>query len=134
MRAREFVVEDNSVNPAVNNLLTALDSLRNRYTDSNEEPRMRVDSLVNMVRKIPGSEMFNVDTLLSIYDKNPTIRNLIKDVKDDVNGIKIVYLKPAIGSNDNEVEIQDEPETPSKVQSPEKTVDQMSKRALNRRL
>lgn len=133
MRAREFIVENDSGNRAVNNLLTVLDSLRNRYAGSSDEPSIRVDSLVNMVRKVPGSEMFNVDTLMAAYDKNPAIKNLVKDVKDDANGIKTIHLKPAIGVIDPAAQIQAEPEEPTAVKSPEKTVDQMSKRALNRR-
>jgi len=130
MRAREFIVEGISSGPVLSNLLSVLDNLRNRYE---VPPPVRVDSLVNMVRKLPGSEMFNIDTLLSAYETNSALKNLIKDVKDDSNGVKVIHLKPALDVIDPESEVVAEPEKPTKISSPEKTVDQMSQRALKRR-
>lgn len=133
MRAREFIVEDNINVGAVSNLLTVLDNLRNKSQPGEQAPSIRVDSLVNMIRRVPGSEMFNVDVLMSIYDKNSAIKNLIKDIKDDASGVKHIYLKPAIGQDIDDINVAAEPEEPDTIKSPEKTVDQMSKRALKRR-
>lgn len=49
MRAREFVVEEEQ--SSTNNLISILSSLRAK-TD-----QIRVDSLINMVRRQPGSEI-----------------------------------------------------------------------------
>jgi hypothetical protein len=135
MRASEFLAESDHANRSTNNLLNVLDTLRNRFGDVHEEPKIRVDSLINMVRATPGSEMFNIDSLMSAYDKNPAVKNLITGIYDDDSQIKHVYIKPAIGDyNDNLTINNPDTGTDSTARSnPASTVDAMSKRALNRR-
>lgn len=142
MRAKEFIIENqNRGSVLTTNLISVLDTLRNRFGDFNEEPRVRVDSLINMVRRIPGSEMFNVDTLKDLYDQDTTVKNLISNIKKDDSGNRYIYLSPAIGqSGDIETELDmdnaDQPDSSGDVAAgpgPEATVQQMSKRALGRR-
>jgi len=140
MRAREFIVENHG-KVSITNLIGVLDTLRNRFGDLGQEPRVRVDSLVNMVREIPGSEMFNVDTLKDLYDNDATVKNLISSIKKDDSGSRYIYLSPAIGqASDLETgldsEENGEPVGDGDVEAgpgPEATVSKMSKRALNRR-
>lgn len=140
MRAREFIVEfQNHSKVSANNLISVLDTLRNRFGDVDQEPRVRVDSLISMVRDIPGSEMFNVDTLKDLYDENSTVKNLISSIKKDESGIRYIHLSPAIGQV-GDIEIDSDSSTNdssgdvgSDSQGPENTVQQMSKRALGRR-
>lgn len=123
MRAREFMVEAESV--STYNLINTLENLRST-TD-----QIRVDSLVNLVRKKPGSEMFNVDLLVDAYKENPGVKNMIRDIKDDESGVKYVFLKALDGSDQPDV-----PDTGDSVDSgvnPEKTVATMAKRAIGRR-
>lgn len=139
MRAREFISEDRGTMLATN-LVSVLDTVRNSFADLGQDPRVRVDALVNMVREIPGSEMFNVDTLKDLYDQNPTVKNLIAGIKKDDTGNRYIYLNPAIGQvGDIETEPKPDAEAGSSGgdiatgAGPETTVRQMSKRALGRR-
>jgi hypothetical protein len=139
MRAKEFIVEAENTEKTDSNLLTVLDSLRNRYMSADEEdPKIRVDSLINMVRSMPGSEMFNAGTLISAYDNDPALKNIVRAIKKDDSGVRYIYLKPNDGMGDQEFE---EPDTSGGMDSEldtekieaERTVDQMSKRALKKR-
>jgi len=136
MRAREFVVENNdAINPATINLIDSLEAIRSRFQQTNQEPKIRVDSLINMIRVRPGSEMFNVDSLKNIYDKNDAVKNLISSIKDDENGTKYIYLTPAV-SNIDSVDLDVEaPDSSSKSSAadPLATVGKMAKRAATRR-
>lgn len=144
MRAREFIYE-NEAGPSFseNNLIDSLESVRNRFQDTGEEPKVSLRALVNMVRNMPGSEMFNVDSLKSIYDKSSKIKNIIASVKDDDNGVKTVYIKPASTSFDDpgldiggselgDVETGSGGEL-SPQGGPEATVGAMAKRAATKR-
>ena len=138
MRAHEFVVEgldsvieDEADHRGDNNLANALETLRNESHDTHDVPMVRVDSLLNIVRKMPGTEMFTVENLMDAYKSNETIKNLIKDIKDNKDGIKYVYLTT----------FADEPDTGDdtlasaggQINNPEKTIDSMAKRALSKR-
>jgi hypothetical protein len=87
------VIEDEAVTRGDNVLATALEELRNRAR-GHTVPRVRMDALVSLVKKLPGGEMFNAEALTSAKKSNETIGNLITDIKDDANGVKYVYLAP----------------------------------------
>lgn len=128
MRAREFAFEG-AANPSISNLVSTLDNLRAK-TD-----QIRVDSLVNLVRKRPGSEMFNIDLLADAYKNNETIKNLVRDISDDDSGVKYVHLK---GLTDDDDELLPDKEIgsngPGGSKNPQATVQAMAKRATNKRL
>jgi hypothetical protein len=128
MRANEFVIEGD-ISPSMSNLVSTLETLRSR-TD-----QIRVDSLVNLVRKKPGSEMFNVDILSNAYKENPVIKKMIRNIRDDDTGVKYVYLK-GLTANDDEA-LPDQPEIGGDVaggpRNPEQTVSAMAKRASAKR-
>lgn len=114
--------------PSIANLVTVLDDLRSR-TD-----QIRVDSLVNLVRRRPGSEMFNVDILSDAYEDNETVKNMINNITDDESGVKYVYLKSLDSSDDilpNDVDSSDDDIEMGS--HPERTVSSMAKRATMRR-
>jgi len=122
------VLEDEADGRGDANLLTTLEFLRNRAHDTHIQPRIRVDSLINLVQT-QGETQFNLENLLDAYRDNPNIKNLIKDIKDDSYGVKYVYLEPFQDDTDLPVEIgQEAPRTP-----PERTVDTMAKSALAKR-
>ena len=136
MRLREFtkdfddsIIEDEADSRGDANLITALEFLRNRSHDSHLVPKVRVDSLINMVKGTDQSE-FNLDSLLGAFKTNETVKSLIKDIKDDEHGVKYVYLKTF--SDDN---ADDSPTlaSGSMAANPEKTVDAMAQRALKNR-
>ena len=122
------VLEDEADERGDANLLTTLEFLRNRAHDTHIQPRIRVDSLINLVQKT-GESQFNLDNLLDAYKSNSDIKNLIKDIKDDSSGVKYVYLEPFADDTDQPAEI--EQEIPST--APERTVDSMAKSALSKR-
>jgi len=122
MRAREFVLEDDSSSNF--NLVTILSGLRAK-TD-----QIRVDSLVNMVRKQPGSEMFNIDLLLNAVKEDPTVQNLVSEIKSDESGVKYVYFKELSTDDDEESSVTAPIDSATGGRpNPEKTVATMAKRA-----
>jgi hypothetical protein len=137
MRAADFIVEESDyTSPSEINLINQLETLRNRFGDVHEEPKIRLQALVNLVRTTPGSEMFNVDSLITAYDKNKSVKNLITSIRDDDSGNKYVYIRPAIGEVDTDIEIEPTANGSGKSigrQNPQKTISTMSKRALRRR-
>jgi len=127
MRAKEFAFEG-ALTPSIANLVDTLDDLRSR-TD-----QIRVDSLVNLVRRRPGSEMFNIDILADAYKENDTVKNMIKNITNDDTGVKYVYLKNLYDSDDEELfPDQNDNDLPGKPNSPERTVANMAKRASRKR-
>ena len=95
MRATEFIVEndydvieDEADVRGDANLANALETLRNQSHDTHDVPMIRVDSLINIVRNMPGTEMFTVENLMDAYKSNETIKNLIADIKDNKDGVK----------------------------------------------
>ena len=122
------VLEDEADGRGDANLLTTLEFLRNRAHDTHIQPRIRVDSLINLVQGT-GETQFNLENLLDAYKSNPDIKNLIKDIKDDSSGVKYVYLEPFQDDTDMPAEIgQEIPQT-----APERTVNSMAKSALAKR-
>jgi hypothetical protein len=139
MRFAEIIKEDSGLGAMIEDeaetrgdsvLATALEELRNR-AHGHSVPRVRVDSLVNLVKRLPGGESFNAESLEAARKSNETIKNLITDIKDDENGVKYVYL--ATFSDDG---FGDEA-TPGAGEAgqtaPEKTVSSMANRALGNR-
>ena len=123
MRAREFMFEDDKSSNS--NLVSTLSGLRAK-TD-----QVRVDSLVNMVRKQPGSEMFNIDLLLTAVKEDPVIQNLVSEIKPDDTGVKYVYLKQ-LSADDDETgdSVITPPDQATGGQAnPQQTVATMAKRA-----
>jgi len=136
MRIRDVIVEDHIDDMLEDeadgrgdaNLITTLEFLRNRAHDSHVQPRVRADSLINLVQTT-GEQQFTLDNLLAAYSDNEQIKGLIKDIKDNESGVKYVYLTP-FADDDEEAAIGDEmaPRT-----APENTVNSMAKSALAKR-
>jgi len=136
MRIREFtkdfddsIIEDEADSRGDANLITALEFLRQRSHDSHLVPKVRVDSLINMIKGTDQSE-FNLDSLLGAFKTNETVKSLIKDIKDDEHGVKYVYLKTF---SDDKVDDAPTLASGSAAANPEKTVDAMAQRALKNR-
>lgn len=136
MRLDEFsdkmaddIIEDEADARGDANLITALEFLRNRSHDRHLVPKVRVDSLIEMIKNT-GQQEFNLDSLLGAFKTNETVKNLIKDIKDDKHGVKYVYLKTFTDDNSD-----DSPTlaSGSRAMNPEKTVDAMAQRALKNR-
>lgn len=122
------VLEDEADGRGDANLLTTLEFLRNRAHDTHIQPRIRVDSLINLVQGT-GEQQFNLENLLDAYKNNPNVKGLIKDIKDDSTGVKYVYLEPF--AEDQEALSLDTANGPKT--APERTVDSMASRAAKKR-
>lgn len=133
MRLNEFngdsyddIIEDEADSRGDANLITALEFLRGRSQQKHLVPKVRVDSLIQMVQNT-GHKEFNLEALQGAFKTNDTVKGLIKDIKDDVNGVKYVYLN---GFDDSEDEALGSDAAQS---APEKTVAGMANRALDKR-
>lgn len=138
MRFHEFVnediddmIEDEADTRGDSVLVTTLEELRNRAR-GHSVPRVRVDSLVNLIKRLPGGEMFNAEALESARKSNEAVKNLIADVKDDENGVKYVYLTP-FKEDDFGGEVTAGDGEKVGQTAPEKTVSSMANRALGSR-
>ena len=138
MRYHEFIIEDSGFSDIIEDeaetrgdevLATVLEELRNR-AHGHSVPKVRVDALVNLVKRIPGGEMFNAEALADARSSNDTIKELVTDIKDDENGVKYVYLKPF--TDDGFGDTTEIGDTTGKT-APEKTVASMASRALGNR-
>lgn len=136
MKVNEIVVED-AIDDMLEdeadgrgdaNLITMLEFLRNRAHDTHVQPKIRADSLINLVHTT-GDQQFTLENLLNSYKDNQNVKNLVKDIKDDSNGVKYVYLQPF--ADDSEMAALDDMEAPRT--DPEKTVNAMAKSALANR-
>jgi len=123
------VLEDEADGRGDANLLTTLEFLRHRAHDTHIQPRIRVDSLINLVQGT-GEQQFNLENLLDAYKNNQNVKNLIKDIKDENSGVKYVYLEPFADDADEEPGVTDSKGVKT---APERTVDSMAKSALAKR-
>lgn len=124
------IIEDDADDRGDSNLITALEFLRNRAGNSHLVPKVRADALINMVQNT-GHPEFNFAALDASFKSNDKVKNLIKKIEDDQNGVKYVYLvsiDPMVDTS----EVGDGAGPEGSTQ-PEKTVDSMAKRALSKR-
>jgi hypothetical protein len=135
MRASEFIFENTLETEGLEdaadfrgdeNIINVLGTLKHQSKDTHTEPRIRLDSFVSMVRDLPGTEMFTAKSLKDAAKSNPQVKELIKDIKDDDQGVTYVYIS-------TEDEESDELDPAMPTTDPEKTVGSMAKRALSNR-
>lgn len=96
-------IEDEAETRGDSALITTLELLRHEATQSDAiTPRVKVDTVIQRVRAIPGNEQFNYAALEAAKEHNDAIKNLIKDIKDDEKtGAKYVYLALPENTIDN---------------------------------
>jgi hypothetical protein len=125
------IIEDEAESRGDSALITALEWLRNEAEQSNAvTPRVKVDTVINQVRNIPGNEAFNFAALDAAHQHNDSVKALIKDIKDDEKtGTKYVYLAPPESELDNSDPLGAETAAPG---DPAKVVSSMAKRAASK--
>ena len=125
------VIEDEAETRGDSALITALEWLRNEAEQSNAvTPRVKVDTIINQVRNIPGNEAFNFAALDAAYQHNDSIKALIKDIKDDDHSaVKYVYLAPPESELDDSDPLGAEVAAPG---DPARVVSSMAKRAAKK--
>lgn len=123
MRIREILAEQDSGQEIETSLLGVLQFLRNRSREYDEAATVNTNSLINMVRKtgVP----FDYETLVSVNDSMPAVKNLIASMSKDE-----IKLKPFAGEGDAE---PDATAAAAPNIDPEKKIDAMAKRALAKR-
>ena len=128
--ALDEIIEDEANDPVISYLLEVLEALHDRSRDTHVIPRVRADSLINIIQL--RHPQFNLDILEKAKANNEQVKSLIKDIKDDNTGVKYVYLTPYA---DEKSDFDDTEEMGAEVPktAPEKTVDSMAKSALSKR-
>jgi hypothetical protein len=67
--------------PSDGNLVTALQLLKGKYSDSGNSPKISTQSLINLV--LNTDKNFNYDSLVQSAENNPAVKNLIKSYNKD---------------------------------------------------
>jgi len=140
MRIRDIILESEIEFEAIEDeadtrgdsaLITALEWLRNEATQSSAvTPRVKVDTVIERVRAIPGNEAFNYAALEAANEHNDVVKSLIKDIKDDdKTGSKYIYLALPENTIDDSDPLGAETAAPG---DPAKVVSSMAKRAVNK--
>jgi hypothetical protein len=140
MRIRDIILESDLEFEAIEDeadtrgdsaLITVLEWLRNEAQQSSAvTPRVKVDTVIERVRDIPGNEAFNYAALEAANDHNDVVKTLIKDIKDDdKSGAKYIYLSLP----ENTIDSQDPLSVDAGVTADSsKVVSSMAKRAANK--
>lgn len=137
MRIRDIILESDLEFEAIEDeadsrgdsaLITTLEWLRNEATQSSAiTPRVKVDTVIERVRGIPGNEAFNFAALEAAHEHNQVVKSLIKDIKDDdKSGAKYIYLSLPEDQVDNSDPLGADSAAPG---DPAKVVSSMAKRA-----
>ena len=141
MRIRDIILEDPQIEfEAIEDeadtrgdsaLITALEWLRHEATQSSAvTPRVKVDTVIERVRAIPGNEAFNQAAVEAANEHNETVKSLIKDIKDDdKTGAKYIYLALPENTVDDTDPLGAETAEPG---DPAKVVSGMAKRAAKK--
>jgi hypothetical protein len=124
-------IEDEAETRGDSALITALEWLRNEAQQSSAvTPRVKVDTVIDRVRAIPGNEAFNYAALDAANEHNDVVKSLIKDIKDDEKtGAKYIYLALPENTVDNSDPLGAQGATPG---DPAKVVSSMAKRAAQK--
>ena len=140
MRIRDIILESDLEFEAIEDeadtrgdsaLITALEWLRHEAQESSAvTPRVKVDTVIERVRAIPGNEAFNYAALEAANNHNDTVKSLIKDIKDDdKTGAKYIYLALPENTIDNTDPLGAQGAAPG---DPAKVVSSMAKRAAQK--
>lgn len=130
-------VEDGANHEADNALINILRGLQ-FSAGSMKMPKVAVGALINLVKNEPGGEAFDLAALENAKANNETVKAMIKNIEDNDEGVKYVFLNPsepidgAEGDGDSDGMGGEEGGAPAQ-SAPEKTVSQMANRALGSR-
>jgi hypothetical protein len=124
-------VEDDADHEADNALIDTLREIQFSSSDK-KIPKIAVGALINLVKNKPGGEAFDLNALEKARKNNEAVKEMIKNVEDNEEGVKYVFINP--------IEPLDSPEgeaggggDQAGMSAPEKTVSSMANRALSSR-
>ena len=96
-------------------------------------PKITVTALMNLVKNKPGGEAFDLNALEKAKQNNEAVKTIIKNIEDDDNGVKYVFINPPEPIDDLNGEVGGGDMGGEGPTAPEKTVSQMANRALSSR-
>ena len=71
-----------------------MDVLRRIQFSGAKMPKITVAALINLVNNEPGGEAFDKNALEKAKSNNDGVKQLIKNIEADNNGIEYVFIKP----------------------------------------
>ena len=71
-----------------------MDVLRRIQFSGAKMPKITVAALINLVNNEPGGEAFDKTALEKAKSNNDGVKQLIKNIEADNNGIEYVFIKP----------------------------------------
>ena len=99
--------------------VTALAQIQHRVIKNKLDPRLNIDDVLSQLGNALRTDHFTADALRDLNDRNPAVKNVIKNIEPDA-----VVFKTT--SNDNLG-------TNAPTQNPQQTVSAMASKALKRR-
>jgi hypothetical protein len=124
-------VEDDADQEADSALINTLRELQFSAGDK-KVPKVAVGALLNLVKIKPGGEAFDLNSLMKAKSNNETVKSMIKNIEDNEEGVKYVFLNPVEPIDGSEGEDGGE-NGQTDMSAPEKTVASMANRALSNR-
>jgi hypothetical protein len=124
-------VEDDADQEADDALINTLRELQFSAGDK-KVPKVAVSALLNLVKMKPGGEAFDLNALDKAKQHNETVKSLIKNIEDNDQGVKYVFLNPVEPIDGPAGEVGGGDGTAG-MTAPEKTVSGMANRALSSR-
>jgi hypothetical protein len=111
-----------------------VDTLRELQFSSGDKkvPKVAVGALINLVKNKPGGEAFDLNALDKAKKNNDAVKSMIKNIEDNEEGVKYVFLNPIEPIDGPEGEVGGGDNGQGGMSAPEKTVSQMANRALSK--
>jgi hypothetical protein len=125
-------VEDDADQEADNALIMTLRELQFSAGDK-KVPKVAVSALLNLVKTKPGGEAFDLNALVKAKSNNETVKAMIKNIEDNNEGVKYVFLNPIEPIEGAEGEEGGGADGTAGMTAPEKTVSGMANRAMSSR-
>lgn len=125
-------IEDDADHEADDALVNTLRELQFSAGDK-KIPKIAVGALLNLVKTKPGGEAFDLNALEKARKNNETVKTMIKNIEDNEEGVKYVFLNPVEPLNGEAGEEGGGEDGTAGMSAPEKTVSQMASRALSSR-
>jgi hypothetical protein len=125
-------VEDDADQEADDALINTLRELQFSAGDK-KVPKVAVSALLNLVKTKPGGEAFDLNSLIKAKQNNETVKAMVKNIEDNEEGVKYVFLNPIEPIDGPEGEVGGGDNGQGGMTAPEKTVASMANRALSSR-
>lgn len=116
------------------NLMPVLQFLKNRSEDKELAPKLRTDSLIQLVKNA-GDTTFNYQALVTAHENDDAVKEMIKSFNEDEIILKSDFDRSGSSSESGETHGDDSEEGGQHggPEDPTVTVDKMAKRAAGKR-